>query len=266
VKLADELARFNDAWMAEFRKKSGVSDEVALNALRAELLEIGTRYRRIIETTPCDLVGSPFNKTLSQRGEWMRSNVLNPARKLLAALAEDQRAWFSTWPYEHEFDEFPDRDRLRADLEAVVAFSSRLERNLRGEHEGDAATNQEMRFYIFMEIYGAVRRHLPTLTPKQGTYVVLEDENTKRRVDRFPDAIRRLEGVPVPLDQREISHLAPANRDIALLDWGQPVSSAHVDAPDDFFSHCALSRFWMCSSNSAGEIGNERRSSVARSA
>lgn len=186
------LAQFDDDWMASFRRKSGVSDEVALSALRAELIEIGTRYRGIIETTPCDLVGSPFNKTLTQRAEWMRSNVVNPAMKLLAALAEDQRAWFSTWPYEHEFSEFPDRDRLRADLEAVVAFSSRLERNLRGEHEGDAATNQELRFYIFMDIYGAIRRHLPTLTPRQGTYVQLDDENTKRRVDYFPDAMRHI--------------------------------------------------------------------------
>lgn len=192
MKLASELARFDDAWMAEFRKKSGINDEVALNALRADLLEIGQRYRRIIETTPCDLVGSPFNKTLTQRSEWMKTNVVNPAKKLLAALAEEQRAWFSTWPYEREFAEFPDRERLRAELEAVEEFSSRLERNLRGEHVGDAATNQELRFYIFMEIYGAVRRHLRDLTPKQGVYAKLDDENTKRRVDPFPEAMRHI--------------------------------------------------------------------------
>lgn len=187
-----KLAQFDDDWMAVFREKSGISDECALSALRADLREIGTRYRRIIETTPCDLKGSPFNKTLTQRAEWMKTNVLNPAEKLLAALAEDQRAWFSTWPYEHEFDPFPDRERLRADLESVVAFSSRLMRNLRGEQREDAATNQELRFYIFMEIYGAVRRHLPGLTPKQGVYVQLDDEKTRRRVDPFPEAMRHI--------------------------------------------------------------------------
>ena len=71
-----KLAQFDDAWMAAFRDKSGVSDEAALTALRADLLEIGARYRRIIETTPTDLVGSPFNKTLTQRAEWMQVNVV----------------------------------------------------------------------------------------------------------------------------------------------------------------------------------------------
>jgi hypothetical protein len=186
------LAQFDDDWMAAFRRKSGISDDGALNALRTDLLEIGTRYRRIIESTPCDLAGSPFNKTLTQRGDWISANVVNPAEKLLAALADDQRAWFSTWPYENEFDEFPDRDKLRADLGAVIAFSTRLVRNLRGEQREEAATNQELRFNIFMEIYGAVRRHLPTLTPKQGVYVQLDDENTKRRVDPFPEAMRHI--------------------------------------------------------------------------
>ena len=62
-----KLAQFDDIWMAAFREKSEISDEAALSALRAELLEIGVRYRRIIETTPCDLKGSPFNRTLTQR-------------------------------------------------------------------------------------------------------------------------------------------------------------------------------------------------------
>jgi hypothetical protein len=211
-----KLAQFDDDWMAAFRDKSGISDEGALSALRAELLEIGTRYRRIIETTPCDLKGSPFNKTLSQRAEWMKTNVLNPAEKLLAALAEDQRAWFSTWPYEHEFDPFPDRENLRADLESVVAFSSRLMRNLRGEQKEDAATNQELRFNIFMDIYGAVRRHIPTLTPKQGVYVQLDDEKTRRRVDPFPEAMRHIYAEITGVDEQLVRSIQMCVKD---PDW-----------------------------------------------
>lgn len=211
-----KLAQFDDDWMAAFRDKSGISDEGALSALRAELLEIGTRYRRIIETTPCDLKGSPYNKTLSQRAEWMKTNVLNPAEKLLAALAEDQRAWFSTWPYEHEFDPFPDRENLRADLESVVAFSSRLMRNLRGEQKEDAATNQELRFNIFMDIYGAVRRHIPTLTPKQGVYVQLDDEKTRRRVDPFPEAMRHIYAEITGVDEQLVRPIQMCVKD---PDW-----------------------------------------------
>lgn len=103
-----QLATFDDAWLAGFREKSGVTDEAALNALRDELVIIGQRYRQIIETTPCDLKGSPFNKTLTQRGDWVKVQVVRPTEKLLAALSDESRPWFSTWPYEHEFKEFPD--------------------------------------------------------------------------------------------------------------------------------------------------------------
>lgn len=187
-----ELAQFDDAWLAGFRKKTSISDEAALIALRDELREIAQRYRRIIETTPCDLKGSPFNKTLTQRADWLLVNVVNPTEKLIAAIAEEQRPWFSTWPYEHEFDEFPDCEKLGADLHSLLAYSTRLMRNLRGEQQGDAATNQEIRFYIFMEIYGAVRKHLPGLTPRQGVYVSIDQEKTRRRVDPFPAAMRHI--------------------------------------------------------------------------
>lgn len=186
------LGRFDDAWLHEFRRKSGISDEVALKRLQGDLREVGKYYRRIIETTPCDLVGNPFNKTLTQRGDWMQANVVNPARKLLAALAEDQTPWFSTWPYEHEFKEFPDRARLSADLQEAIEFSERLVANLRGEQAADAATNQELRFYIFKDAYAAVRKSLPDFTPKQSIFAKLDDENTKRFVDPFSESMRHI--------------------------------------------------------------------------
>lgn len=131
----EKLAQFDEIWMAAFREKSEISDETALGALRAELLEIGGRYRRIIETTPCDLKGSPFNKTLTQRADWLLANVVNPTEKLISAIAEQQRPWFSTWPYEHEFAAFPDREKLGAELHSLLAYSTRLMKNLRGEQQ-----------------------------------------------------------------------------------------------------------------------------------
>lgn len=197
-----ELAQFDDEWMAQFRKKSGLTDEAALDALRSDLVEIGRDYRRIIESTPCDLKGSPFNKTLTQRGEWLQTNVVNPARKLLAALAPDQVPWFSTWPYEHEFKEFPDRARLSAELEGVLEFSERLVANLRGEQAMGAATNQELRLYIFKDVYAAVRKHFPKFAPKQSKYAKLEDEKTSRFVDPFAVAMRHIYAEITGIDEQ----------------------------------------------------------------
>jgi hypothetical protein len=186
------LGRFDDAWLSEFRRKSGITDKATLEGLQRDLQEVGQHYRRIIETTPCDIKGSPFNKTLTQRGDWLQANVVNPSRKLLAALQIDQAPWFSTWPYEHEFKKFPDRTQLSADLVEVLEFSERLVANLRGEQSIDAATNQELRFYIFKDAYAAVRKNLPDFTPKQSHYGKLDDEKTKRFVDTFSEAMRHI--------------------------------------------------------------------------
>lgn len=188
----ETLGRFDDAWLLEFGRKSQISDDEALKGLQSDLREIGKHYRRIIETTPCDMKGSPFNRTLTQRGDWLHSHVVRPTEKLLAALSDENRPFFSTWPYEHEFKEFPDRAHVVADLRGVLEFSTRLLANLRGEQGADAATNQELRFYIFKDAYGALRKHLPNFTPKQSLYGQLDDEKTKRFVDPFSEAMRHI--------------------------------------------------------------------------
>lgn len=197
-----ELGRFDDVWLAGFRQKSRVSDDAALAALQAELQQLGQHYRRIIETTPCDLNERLFNWTLTKRADWLQKQVITPAEKLVAALSEEQRAMFSTWPYEHEFDDFPDRDRMNADLQNLLKFANRLFRNLRGEQAADAATNQELRYYIFKDAYVAVRRHLPGLKPQQSKFEALEAEKTKRYVDPFAEAMRHIYAEITGIDEQ----------------------------------------------------------------
>lgn len=179
------------------RSKNGKPHVVPLSPYALEALNEVPRFLDcdFVFTTTRNSPVSGFSKMLrrlTQRADWLLANVVNPAEKLIAAIAEPQRPWFSTWPYEHEFAEFPDREKLSADLHSLLAYSTRLMKNLRGEQQGDAATNHELRFYIFMEIYGAVRRHLPGLTPRQGVYVTVDGENTRRRVDPFPAAMRHI--------------------------------------------------------------------------
>lgn len=186
------LAKFDDAWLKTFREISRVEDDEALAALRDELVGIGERYRGIIETTPCDFRGAPFNKTLTQRGDWLQTNVVRPTQRLLSALAEEQRPWFATWPYEDDFKELPDRGRLLADLQDVLNFSTRLLENIRSEQGADAGTNQELRFYIFKDIAAAVRKHLPEFCPRQGVYHEHSDQKIKQFVGPFPEALRHI--------------------------------------------------------------------------
>jgi hypothetical protein len=186
------LAKFDDAWLATFRKISKIKDDDALAALRDELVRIGQRYRRIIETTPCDLDGAPFNSTLTKRGDWLQTNVVRPTQRLLSALTDEQRPWLATWPYEDDFKEFPDRVRLRADLQEVLNFSTQLLTTIRSEQGADAGTNQELSFYIFKDIAGAVLKHLPGFAPRQGVYHEGLDQKIKRFVGPFPEALRHI--------------------------------------------------------------------------
>ena len=187
-----EFAKFDAAWLTAFREISRIKDEGALAALRDELVAIGQRYRRIIETTPCDLRGAPFNKTLTQRGDWLQTNVVRPTQRLLSALGDDQSPWFATWPYEHEFKEMPDREKLSDELQKVLDYSTRLLAKIRHERGADAGTNQELRFYIFKDIAAAVRKHLPDFAPRQGVYQEGSDQKIKRFVGYFPEALRHI--------------------------------------------------------------------------
>lgn len=188
----EQLAQFDDAWLGKFREKSKIPNDVPLTDLQNELREIGQHYRRIIESTPCDLKGSPFNKTLTQRGDWLRNEVVRPTERLLATLSVENRAHFSTWPYAENFDDMPDYDRLADQLRVLLESSAELLTMVRSEQAGDAATNQELRFYIFNDIFAAVRKHLPDFVPTQGSYDLVENEKTKRFVGPFPEAIRHI--------------------------------------------------------------------------
>lgn len=193
-----EYAKFDDAWLAEFRSISGVTDQAASAALRDDLIEVGKNYRRIIENTPCDLPGAPYNKSLTQRGDWLQTNVLNPVERLLGALAESQRPMFSTWPYEKAFAGLFDHSALQVELEKLKTDATDLLKMLRGEQGADAGTSQELRFYIFNEIINAIKRHLPDFVPKQGVY----HANMRQFVGRYPDAIRHIYKEITGLDEQ----------------------------------------------------------------
>lgn len=192
--------------VAEFRKIVG--DSEGLDTLRVELVEIGQRYRRVIETTPCDLPGAPCNKTLTQRIEWLDAQVLSPCNRLLAALEVEKSPMFSTWPYEHEFPNAPDRAAVQNSIAVLNEFAERLRRNLVGEQEADAGTNQEIRSMIYCDALEAMKRRLPNLQPSRGVY----DRALKRYVGKFPDAMRHIYREITGLDE-QIVRLIDAFRD-----------------------------------------------------
>jgi hypothetical protein len=192
---------FNDAAMAELCRILGLSDQTALALLHTDLVELCAHYRCIISTLPCDLPSAPFNLTLTKRIAWLEANVINPCERLRAAIADDMRPMFSTWPYPLTPPEFRDNAPLKAELDTLHTKASKLRDDLRGQQAGDAGHSQEVRQEIFSAVARLLRTHLPNLKPSRGVY----DSELRRRVGIYPDAMRliyqKVTGVEENLDR-----------------------------------------------------------------
>lgn len=57
-----DLGRFDDDWLIEFRRMSGITDDVALNCLQRDLQEVGKHYVEItgMDSSLFALAGQPL--------------------------------------------------------------------------------------------------------------------------------------------------------------------------------------------------------------
>lgn len=192
---------FNDETMAELSRILRMSDESALRSLQNDLVELCTHYRSIIATLPCDLPGAPFNVSLTKRIAWLEANVINPCERLRAAISEDMRPMFSTWPYPLTPPKFRDNAALKAEIDELHTKASALRDDLHGQKADDAGHSQEVRQEIFSAIARLLRKHRPTLKPSRGLY----DEKLRRRFGVYADAVRlifrKVTGVEENLDR-----------------------------------------------------------------
>ena len=207
------LAQFDDAWLKKFGRIVKIEDQSILMNIRNDLYEVGQRYRRIIESTPCDLMGAPFNKTLTQRADWVQINVLNPLRRLQGALEESNRPMFATWPFEDWFESIPDHGTLRSELEKWSEFATKLHNGLRVEQSWDAGTSHELRYHIVHAALVAVRRHIPDFRPRQGVYHREIDGDEDGFFGRFPEAMRHIYKEITGRDERLVRLIRHAAKD-----------------------------------------------------
>lgn len=194
-------ALFNTATMAELAKMLNLKDADRLASFRADLVEMCAHYREVISTLPCDLPEAPFNMSLTKRADWLEANVINPCERLLAAINNDMRPMFSTWPYPLTVPKFRDNARLNSELVAIMDDAVRLRNDLRGQQSEDAGHSQEVRAEIFVALARAFRTHCPEVKPNRGVY----DADLRRRVGAYVDAMRlahlKIAGVEDSLDR-----------------------------------------------------------------
>jgi hypothetical protein len=157
-------------------------------SLRTECLKI----RRGIETTPNSFRKiSPFDASLTQRVQWLKTNVLNPIEKLKAAIATENHPHFNHWETYGEV-EAPDTDDLRSELnrleQKAMTIAEWLEGELSGQPAGKLSHNDEIRHYIVFTALEELRHHFPEIRLVRGNW----DKGVRNMTGIVPDYVRRV--------------------------------------------------------------------------
>ena len=118
----DAAELFGDAVITKIAKPAKVTGRDAIDKLAVVLREFGTEVRATLASMPSTFIPpSPFDATLSERIGWLDTEVLNPLERLIGALGQDNRAWFSMWPYDVVSELKPDFDHLPPALDALCS-------------------------------------------------------------------------------------------------------------------------------------------------
>ena len=163
--------------------------EAFWTALRNECLKI----RHGIQTTPNSFSKiAPFDATLTQRVQWLQTNVLNPIGRLKAAIAEENHPHFNHWETYGEVEAL-NTDELRAELGQLEQKATKLANWLDGERTGEGSGgplshNDEIRHYIVFTALEELREHFPEIKLVRGSW----DKGVRNMTGVVPDYVRRV--------------------------------------------------------------------------
>jgi hypothetical protein len=189
IHMADGNEPFGQEVLQEIAGIAGVADDIdAVERLRAALVPMGSEYRRIIAMVPSELKGAPGHESHSERLEWLDTQILNPLKRLLPALAEDRRYMLSMWPQDVRPPYIPDWDLLVRNL----GFLENLARNatlaIAFYRHHELSMGPLLRYRIVSSAMDALEQALPDVKPSRGTY----DRDTKGFNGTYPDLIRAI--------------------------------------------------------------------------
>lgn len=179
---------FGPACVAELVDILGIKwDDPRLPAFRDELKEYGATRRRDIRSMPIGYPIAPFDASLTQRIEWLTTQVIKPAERLLDALGDANRPYFAEWPHEYRLPDRPNLDGAREPLNAVHEHAIALRDTLDGQLSQKIAHTSEMRYDIVTALLDILKEHFPDMKRSRGQY----DGDLGVTVGVIPDYVRR---------------------------------------------------------------------------
>lgn len=203
----DEL--FGTDSLAELATILGIkSDDPRLPAFGDALKKYGTKRRNDIRSMPIGFPIAPFDASLTKRIEWLTTQVINPAEKLLDALSDNSRPYFHEWPDEYRLSERPDLDRIAPHIAELLGHGRALRDNLDGQRNDKIAHTSEMRYDIVATLVDIAREHFPEVKLARGQLY----PEVGQMVGTTPEYVRRaffeITGTNEQLDE-PIRHAVP---------------------------------------------------------
>jgi hypothetical protein len=130
---------------------------------------------------------APFDASLTQRIEWLSTQVIGPAERLLDALDDAKRPYFAEWPDEYRFPDRPDLDEARSRIDNVYHRAMALRDSLRSQRLQKITHTSEMRYDIVTTLLDILKEHFPGIKLTRGQH----DRDLRETVGIIPDYVRR---------------------------------------------------------------------------
>ena len=130
---------------------------------------------------------APFDASLTKRIEWLTTQVIRPAEKLLNALDHTNRPYFAEWPDEYRLPDRPNLDATCEPLNAIRAHAVALRDSLDGQLLQKIAHTSEMRYDIVTALIDILKEHFPDVKRNRGQHY----RNLRKTVGAIPDYVRR---------------------------------------------------------------------------
>lgn len=199
---AIDEAPFPRSVIDSITKEAKITDPVQRAALTERLDYLATHYREVLSTMPNDFDHyAPFDATLSERVDWLDTEVLNPLKRVIEAISPENQPWFSLWPNDVIDELKPDFDAVRAQLEALRQMAQNVVINLVYHRHYSLPFNEFLRFHIVTDIAKILDSAAPHLKPSRGTYTKELGEFAGRYPTIIRQAYQAITGKAEPLDR-----------------------------------------------------------------
>ena len=169
---------FSDKLIKRICREVGVKEEANQGELSKELRDIAQSYWMAAMSSPLNVANGPDSLSPDERIRKISSTVLNPANKLLEALAVDNLALLSEWPDKLP-SPAPDREHLLAELSLLIVRVRDLTEVLEDRKRKGSPLSHEFKIDLANALTDVFERHFPSVSPARGGYDQTKDPSSE---------------------------------------------------------------------------------------